>query len=379
MRFLTLGLIVAVFPALSQAIEVATGSMLGPRFEQTEFYVRDYARGRWERTYKDKPYRKQARGKLMVLTFYRALLNEGVSAHTNTGRLIANLDFYKAHGVGAIAVSLQGGGPGHAGADGVPSGETGESVDASAFRPDGSLKPDWLGRLEELITAADERGMVVCLTYFHHSQDEIFESPRAMVQGARNITDWLIEKDFRNVIIDVASEWDLVDQSWDHLRFVPDNIDRIIQEIRERFVRASFLLPIGAAASSKMAYPASLAQLCDVVLLYGNGRSPADKMRRAEALEDNNRPVLMIADGNGAETTAEALSQERASAQALFQRAAGWGYLPQFRGALGFAPRYAENSADAGRKDGEAHFQAVLDHIAELVLKKPPRREGEKK
>jgi hypothetical protein len=31
----------------------------------------------------------------------------------------------------------------------------------SAFRPDGSLKPDWLARLERLLRAADQRGMFI--------------------------------------------------------------------------------------------------------------------------------------------------------------------------------------------------------------------------
>ena len=55
----------------------------------------------------------------------------------------------------------------------------GRGAYVSAFRPDGSLKPDWLARLERLLRAAV------------------------------NITDWLIAHDFRNLIVDVANEYDL--------------------------------------------------------------------------------------------------------------------------------------------------------------------------
>src|ERR1017187_1423678 len=55
----------------------------------------------------------------------------------------------------------------------------GRGAYVSAFRPDGSLKPHWLARLEGLLRAAV------------------------------NITDWLIAHDFRNLIVDVASEEDL--------------------------------------------------------------------------------------------------------------------------------------------------------------------------
>ena len=77
--------------------------------------------------------------------------------------------------------------------------------------------------------------MVVCLTYFHPAQDEIFSEPEAIAAAARNITDWLIEKDFRNVIINVADEWDLGGRSWDHARFIPENINRLVELVRERF------------------------------------------------------------------------------------------------------------------------------------------------
>ncbi len=97
--------------------------------------------------------------------------------------------------------------------------EKGTSV--SGFRPDGSLKPEWLRRLERLLVAADQRGMAVNLMYFYQGQDEMFDSPDAIHVAARNITDWLIDKKFRNVIVDIANEWDLLGNNWDFRGLYP--------------------------------------------------------------------------------------------------------------------------------------------------------------
>ena len=62
------------------------------------------------------------------------------------------------------------------------------SVQLNAFRPDGSLKPEWLGRLERLLAAADKRGMIVNLMYFYQGQDELFESTEAIHRADKGIS-----------------------------------------------------------------------------------------------------------------------------------------------------------------------------------------------
>jgi hypothetical protein len=85
----------------------------------------------------------------------------------------------------------------------------GRGAYVSAFRPDGSLKPHWLAQLERLLRAAGQRGMFVNLMYFYHGQAGQFRSTEAIHNAAVNITGWLIAHDFRNLIVDVANEYDL--------------------------------------------------------------------------------------------------------------------------------------------------------------------------
>ncbi len=392
-------LFVATLGVLSvplSAVEIATGAMLGPRYKSERFYTRGSSGTRWQLTYTGGLYRRQARGKLMTLRLGQSLFDDEwleerqFDPDGNTSRVIEALDFYKQHGVLALTVSLQAGNPGYdktingiARNGSAKHGKDGGAL-ISAFAPDGSLKREWLARLDRLLKAADQREMVVCLTYFHPEQDEIFTEPEAIAAAARNITDWLIEKNFRNVIINVADEWDLGGRSWDHARFIPENIDRLVELVRERFNHADYTLPIGASSSGKMSYPDSLARVCDLVLLHGDGRTPGEKLSRLRQIRSTGRAMWMIGDDNGRETTPANLSREKASADALFKEGAGWGYMPwkqAHRFPFAYVPRQTSELRDEmpeTRRD-EAYFRAVLEHIAGLVLRKPPQSFPKKK
>jgi len=396
MRFLVVIIALAAYTPCASAVEIATGSMLGLRYKSDQFYVRSTPRGKWKRTYDQKPYRKEARGKLMALRLAQGIFRDEwlterpFDPEANTRSLIEELDLYKRHGVLGLSVSLQGEDPAYqeqtAGVTRLDGAVLGKSAGTlvSAFQPDGSLKNDWMERLETLLRAADERGLIVVVIYFYQGQDEVFEDQQAILNAARNATQWLIEKDFRNVIIDVADAWDVEMGDWDHGRFISRNVASLIQYVREQFNDAAYLLPIGASSGDGMSYPSSLAQVSDVVLLHGNEQSAGEKLARLREYQDYGRPVLIVDDDNGRSSRSADLARERASADAVFRSGAGWSYTP-----WGSAQRFpftyqpAETSAF---EDGEplaqretAYFRAILEHIARLTLRKPPTTQPGKK
>jgi hypothetical protein len=256
----------------------------------------------------------------------------------------------------------------------------------SAFRADGSLKPEWLSRLDRLLKETDKRGMVVNLMYFYQGQDELFESTEAIHQAARNITNWLIEKKHRNVIIDIANEWDLPGDRWDFASYIPENLLQLIQQTRDCFqkLRADYALPISASSDGRMNYPESFLASVDLVLLHGNGRTPQQKTERTASVKNWERPILMTEDDNGRTSTVAHLAAELASCDIFFERAAGWGYMPWVQ-AQRYPFRYlpgpsTEVKDDMPEMDRDmAYFHAVLEHMAELTLKRPPHpRKGSK-
>ena len=390
--------LLALFTSLLGATEITTGFLLGPKYDQRSFYIRQRSGETWQKTYSSGEYRIQARGKLMNIRLVQALYHDewltskSFDPDANTDAVIAALDFYKAHGVLMINVSLQGG---QAGYDHMIYGldrsngyrygpEKGTHV--SVFRPDGSLKAEWLRRLDRLLSAADKRGMVVNLMYFYQGQDELFESTEAIHQAARNITNWLIEKKYRNVIIDIANEWDLPGDRWDFASYIPENILQLIQQTRDCFQRgrADYALPISASSDGRMNYPESFLASVDLVLLHGNGRTPLQKSQRATSVKNWERPILMTEDDNGRTSTTAHLTAELASCDIFFERGAGWGYMPWVQ-AQRYPFRYMPGQSAEVRDEmpemerDMVYFHAVLDHMAELTLRKPPHpRKGSK-
>ncbi len=340
--------------------------MLGPRYSQTSFYQRKSPRDKWQQTYDDGPYRRQARGKLLgVRATYGLFQDEWLKdsdfdPSRNTDRLIEALDRYRDYGMSVIAVSLQGGpapyGPGgeQARSGQVRDGEQG-GARISAFAPDGSLEPGWTQRLKRLLEAADKRGIVVALTYFTPDQDEIFESPEGIAAAARNMTRWLIENDARNVIIDVADRWDLESEIWDFDRFVPRSIGSLMIDIRDQFNSAAFTLPIGASSGNELTYPSSLARISDVILVRNGDPSPAQRVYALDHLAETDRPVMIF----GADPLASVAADRAAGA--VFSSPEQTGKFPFVYGA----------EAD------DVTFLPLLERIAALALRKPPQRDSE--
>ncbi len=369
-------------------IEIASGSMLGPRYKQDRFYSRTGPGATWGLTYQDSRYRGKVRGSLALLRVSQALFDDEwlrerrFDPDANTERLIGELPTYREFGVAGIVVSMQGADPGYSeavnGVKRVSSADMGEGVGAlvSAYRPDGTLKPAWIARLDRLIKAANREGLIVCLVLFQQDQDEVLSSPEALVAAAKNVASHLIEADARNVMIDVADAWDEPEGRWDHRRFVPRYVEYLIRAVRDQFNEADFSLPIGASSGSGMLYPMSLARLCDVVLLQGNGSTAADKLARSRQFKEYRRPVLMVSDSNGMAATREELIREQSIAEAYLQGAAGWSFVPvraanTFPFVYGLPESSEFEDGWPSEKRHAAYFRAALEGLARIVLRRP--------
>ena len=385
--------LLSILATPAAGIEIATGSMLGPRYGADRFYVRSGPTSEWRQTYTGGSFRGKVRGSLALVRVTQAVFDDewlterSFDPGANTDRVIESLDAYKQHGVAGVVVGLQGGNPGYAGeSNGVERGvsaDLGEKAGAlvSAYNPDGSLKSAWMARLDRLIEAADQRGLIVCLVLFQQDQDEVLESPEAIVAAASNVGRHLIERDARNVIVDVADAWDEPEGRWDHRRFVPRYVEFLIRAVREQFQDASFSLPIGASSGSGMLYPMSLARLCDLVLLQGDGRTPADKLARSKQFKQYGRPVLMVSDSNGLSATNAELDREQSIAQAYLEGAAGWSFVPaltanQFPFDYKLADSAAFEDSWPAATRHRAYFRAMLEGIAKIVLRRPPSTAG---
>ncbi len=96
----------------------------------------------------------------MVNATFRDRRQPDFDADRNTDRFIAHIGDYAAHGVNAFTLCLQGGMPGY------------ERAENSAFLADGSLNASYLARVDRVIRACDQHGVVVILGLFYQRQSK---------------------------------------------------------------------------------------------------------------------------------------------------------------------------------------------------------------
>jgi len=130
--------------------------------------------------------------KLWGLRCNNALLSPAV-----TERLINNLDTMAAHGINLIGVSLQGTNGGFPDVDAGP----------NAYTPDGRLIPAFARRLEQVVRAADRRGMAVCIGLLMPRKDQILRDEAAVRRAIEETAAFLERRKLRNVVVNLFQEF----------------------------------------------------------------------------------------------------------------------------------------------------------------------------
>jgi hypothetical protein len=114
-----------------------------------------------------------------------------------TERHIRNLDNMTAHGINTIGVYIQGSNAGWPDANAA----------ANGFTRDGKLKAPFAKRLEAIVRAADQRGMVVMVGLFTHRKDQEFYDNTAIQSAVEGAARFLNERNLKNVFVDIIHEF----------------------------------------------------------------------------------------------------------------------------------------------------------------------------
>ena len=129
---------------------------------------------------------------------------------------------WRRHGLLGLTLNLQGGSP------------QGYSQDQpwhnSAFSPDGSLRPQYMRRLERILDRADMLGMVAIVGLFYFGQDQRLENDAAVRRAVREATLWLSRKEYRHVLIEIANECD--NAKYDQPLIKPARVAELIELAR---------------------------------------------------------------------------------------------------------------------------------------------------
>src|SRR4051794_3503559 len=140
----------------------------------------------------------------------------------NLNEFLAVLPEWRAAGLLAFTVNLQGGSP-----EGYSRTQPWEN---SAFAPDGSLRDAYLNRLRRILDRADDLGMAVIVGYFYQGQDERLENEAAVVRAVDDATDWLLDGGWRNLIVEIANECDVA--NYEHQIIGPFRVRELIERVK---------------------------------------------------------------------------------------------------------------------------------------------------
>lgn len=276
-----------------------------------------------------------------------AMLPSDFDPAANTAAFISRIPEYKAHGVLAFTIGLQGGHPGYEGAHN------------SAFNADGTLRAPYMERVRAVVDACDTHGVVVilsCLYQRQHGQPPT-HLPRALTgrtairDAVQNTARWIEQHGFTHVLFEVANEfahsgyerWE--DGAW--LRTPAAQVE-LIELARTAHPR----LLVSTSGMGTGTIPPEIARAADFVIIHFNN-TPLDqiaeriaRVRRAHP----GKPIVVNEDNKVGAAGAEA-------AERSISEHASWGYMGaevnqnapfRFEGAADDPPVYARLANLAG-------------------------------
>ena len=194
----------------------------------------------------------------------------------NTREFVAAMPEWRSFGLLAFTINLQGGSP-----EGYSKTQPWNN---SAFGSDGSMRPDYMSRLERILDRADELGMVAIVGLFYAGQDQRLENDDAVKAGVRNAIEWLGRKDYRNILIEVANECD--NRGYDRDILKAPRIHELIELVKSIRLGGRRYLA-GASFNGNRIPTANVVQASDFLLLHGNGVTDANRI--AEMVEQTRK------------------------------------------------------------------------------------------
>ena len=342
--FISLLLLAFLFPctipAASAAERQTTVSIVGPAFQVNG-----------QPTYKGRSWKgRKIEGLLMNSRMVQGIFDdqnpETVAqwAYPDTGRwdperntreFVAAMAEWVSHGVLAFTINLQGGSP-----QGYSSAQPWRN---SAINEDGSLRPDYLQRLERILDRADQLGMVVILGFFYFGQDQRLKDETAVIRATDNAAAWLLDKGWRNVLVEINNECNV---RYDHAILQPPRVHELIERVK-KMDRSGRRLLVSTSYGGGSIPQENVVRTADFLLLHGNGVSDpkriGEMVRRTRAVPGYTaKPILFNEDDHFN------FDQPMNNFVAAVDAFASWGYFDFRMKGEGFAEGYQSVPVDWG-------------------------------
>jgi hypothetical protein len=207
------------------------------------------------------------------------------NAERNTKEFIAAMPLWRAHGLLAFTINLQGG---------SPTGYGNKGWINSAFDSLGNLRQPYFARLERILNRADSLGMVVILGLFYFGQDQVLLNETAVVRAVDNAIEWLFNSGHRNVLIEINNECNI--KAYDHAILKPERVPELIRRVRAK-ERDGRRFLVGTSFGGGTIPTAGVVQSSDFILLHGNGVKEPERIKemvQQTKLVEGYRPMPIL-------------------------------------------------------------------------------------
>ena len=312
MRHLSGGALVAAFttmllPACADPVRPTESLEVGREDQPPQFTARtrltlDGTRFRLNGglTYPGQPAQGMLLNVRMVNSVFQDDGKRDFDPEKNTAEFVGKMPDYVTHGARAFTISLQGGYPGYNGARN------------SAFRSDGTLEPAYLARVARVIERADALGAVIILSLFYQRQDQVLRNEQAVRTGVIKAVDWVKQKGYRNIILEIVNEYG--HPGFDHAVLRSDaGVADLIRLAQGRLPS----LPVSASTQGTARTTPRVAAASDLILVHFNQLATSAIPSRVRDLRSANRnkPIVCNEDGRtGSAAVAALLASVQAGA-----------------------------------------------------------------
>lgn len=255
-------------------------------------------------------------------------------ADRNTNEFVKAMREWQKYGLNAFTLNLQGG---------SPTGYGNKNWRNSAFDEAGNLQKDYFNRLEKILNEADKLGMVVILGYFYFGQDEYLKDEKAVLQAVDKATEWILQKNYRHVIVEVNNECDI---KYDHAILQPERVHELIWRVKEKEHQGRKLYASTSYGGGTIPKP-NVVKAADFILLHANGVGDPGKIpglvEKTKSVEGyRNQPIVFNEDDHFDFDKPENNFVNAVKAYA------SWGYFDYRKPGEGFAEGYQSVPVDWG-------------------------------
>ncbi len=249
-------------------------------------------------------------------------------AERNVSEFCAALPSWRDHGVLAFTINFQGGGA-------LYSPEIYRHYDNSGYTPDGHLKAAYAERIARVLACADALGMVPIVGLFYAEHLRRMEGEKAMRCAADESLAFLANTGFRNLLIEVANEADVVARHANYEQFRSDQVHHLLDALRAEHPKFLYGCSLGGAnpETGQGMPPESLVAASDYAMLHGNGAlAPMlgwaiQAVQAMPAFREHPKPLLINEDSSGIPNL-----------EVSWRNYVSWGYYDQgYGGAAGWS------------------------------------------